>query len=71
MRKPAGRPKSTTPSVDVLRVADNAVFKFSNLNSARTWLLNETNTNVSNDTIRRRIKSGIPLNGFLYKPGTE
>lgn len=66
VRKPAGRPKSTTPSVNITRLSDKSVFKFDNFNSARTWLLKEAQMNVSNDTIRRRIASGAPLNGFLY-----
>lgn len=52
VRKPAGRPKSTTPPVDIVRLSDNQVFEFSNFNAARTWLLNEAKLNVSNDTIR-------------------
>jgi hypothetical protein len=36
VRKPAGRPKSTTPSVTITRVSDNAEFQFDNFNSART-----------------------------------
>lgn len=66
VRKPAGRPKSTTPSVSITRLSDKSVFNFDNFNSARTWLLKETQMNVSNDTIRRRMASGVPLNGFLY-----
>lgn len=67
VRKPAGRPKSTTPPVTIVRNSDNKEFPFDNFNSARAWLLNSTGKNVSNDTIRRRIQSGIPLNGFTYK----
>lgn len=71
VRKPAGRPKSTTPPVTITRVSDGSQFHFENFNSARIWLLENAQTNVSNDTIRRRIKSGIQLNGFIYKPGAS
>jgi hypothetical protein len=66
--KPAGRPPSTTPSFIAIRLSDGAEFKFKNFNSTRPWLRKETGKHVDNDTIWRRMKSGVPLNGILYKP---
>lgn len=65
--KPAGRPSSTTPSFKVIRLVDGSEHAFPNFNSARVWLREETGKHVDNNTITRRIASGIPLNGLLYK----
>ena len=71
VNKPRGRPIVTTGPVKIIRCSDNAIFEFDNYNATRTWLLNNTGKNVSNDTIRRRIESGIPLNGYIYQSGTN
>ncbi|KAK4046611.1 hypothetical protein OIO90_006503 [Microbotryomycetes sp. JL221] len=71
VRKPAGRPSSTTPPITLVRCSDGLEFHFDNFNAARTWLLENTNKNVDNLTIRRRLASGIALNGIIYKPGAD
>ena len=64
---PRGRPPSTTPAITIIRIADNSSFDFNNIRSARTWLSKVAGTEVSQETILRRIKSQQPLNGYLYK----
>lgn len=48
---PRSGPESTTPAVKLTRCSDGAIFEFDNFNATRTWLLNNTGKNVSNDTI--------------------
>ena len=69
--KPRGRPESTTGTLKLIQCSDGGIFEFDNYNAARTWLLNNTGKNVSNETIRRRIISGQPLNGIIYQSGTN
>lgn len=69
--KPRGRPESTTGTLKLTQCSNGAIFEFDNFNAARTWLLNNTGKNVSNETIRRRIISGQPLNGIFYQSGTN
>ena len=64
-------PKPTTPAITITRVSDGLTFSFRGYNSARTWILSEVGTNISNDTITKRIESGKPLNGYLYKLTTK
>lgn len=56
-----------TPPIAIVRVHDDMTKSFPNFNEARKWLKKETGKKVDNKTMERRIKSGIPLNGYLYK----
>lgn len=56
-----------TPPIVITRVADGMTKNFPNFNEARKWLKKETGKKVDNKTMERRIKSGIPLNGYSYK----
>lgn len=56
-----------TPPIVITRVEDGTTMNFPNFNEARKWLKKETGKKVDNKTMERRIKSGIPLNGYSYK----
>ena len=57
-----------TPPITIVRLLDNTTFNFINFNEARKWILLEIGTKVSNKTMYSRMKSGVALNGYIYKP---